>query len=801
MTDLRFALRQILKSPGFTALAVITLATAIGMNTAIFSVVHALLLDPFPYRDHAQLVQLGQQKHTDAAIQMQHTGREFAAYRDQARSLQHLAAIENVSRNLTVGNQQPERAAGAKVTADFFTLLGVAPQLGRTLLPEEQGAGAPRVVVLGHDLWQTRFGADPNIVGRNVELDTEPFTVVGIMPARFQYAGTSFWFPFPFEIREADQRWYTVIGRLAPGATLTSANAELQTIAARIAQTQPGLAEYAGWTVSASSLRDALLGSVRPAVFVLSSAVGIVLLIACANVAGLLLVRASGRQRELAIRAAMGASRGRLLRQFLIESALLAALGGGLGILIAAWGIDGLVKLLPAAGLIDGGIPAETSIHVSAPVLLFALGVTLATTFLFGLWPAWQASHTDAGLALRIGDRGSSARHPLRAALIVIEIALAVMLLAGAGLLFRSFAQLIGTDPGFRTERVLTTRLNLPPARYDKPGATVRFAEQLPENIGRLPGIESVAVVSHPPFSYMDRWPFAVEGQTAPEQRLSADNRIVSPNYYQVMGIPLRRGRLFTASDRSGEPGVIIINEAMARRTWGDADPIGKRIVVYVAGRELLVTVVGVVADSRQINLEQPVAPEMDFPIAQVANFLRRINLVVRTKTEPLSLVPAIRAEVWKLDSQLPLYNITTLRTAVDQSLSVRRFALYILALFAAVALLLAISGIYGVLGHAVAQRTREIGVRMALGAARGDVLRLVLAQGGKLAAAGIVFGLIGSYLLTQFLRALLYGVTPTDPLTFAAVAFLLLGTALLACWVPARRASQVDPIVALRAE
>lgn len=801
LADLRFALRQVLKSPGFTALAVITLATAIGMNTAIFSVVHALLLDPFPYRDHTQLVQLGQQKHTDAAIQMQHTGREFAAYRDQARSLQHLAAIENVSRNLTVGNQQPERAAGAKVTADFFTLLGVAPQLGRTLLPEEQGAGAPRVVVLGHDLWQTRFGADPNIVGRTVELDTEPFTVVGVMPARFQYAGTSFWFPFPFEIRDASQRWYTVIGRLVSGATLASANAELQTIAARIAQTQPGLAEYAGWTVSASSLRDALLGSVRPAVFVLSSAVGIVLLIACANVAGLLLVRASGRQRELAIRAAMGASRGRLLRQFLIESALLAAFGGLLGVLIAAWGIDGLVKLLPAAGLIDGGIPEETSIHVSSPVLLFALGVTFATTFLFGLWPAWQASRTDAGLALRIGDRGSSARQPLRAALIVIEIALAVILLAGAGLLFRSFAQLIRTDPGFRADRVLTMRLNLPPARYDKPGATVRFAEQLPENIRRLPGIESVAVVSHPPFSYMDRWPFAVEGQTAPEQRLSADNRIVSPNYFQVMGIPLRRGRLFTAEDRSGEPGVIIVNEAMARRTWGDADPLGKRIVVYVAGRELLVTVVGVVADSRQINLEQPVAPEMDFPIAQVANFLRRINLVVRTGTEPLSLVPAIRVEVWKLDSQLPLYNITTLQTTVDQSLSVRRFALCILALFAAVALLLAISGIYGVLGHAVAQRTREIGVRMALGAAPGDVLRLVLAQGGKLAVAGIVCGLIGSYLLTQFLRALLYGVTPTDPLTFAAVALLLLATALLACWVPARRASQVDPIVALRAE
>lgn len=368
MTDLRFAIRQLLKSPGFTLLAVLTLALAIGMNTAIFSIVHALLLDPFPYRDHTQLVQLRQQKHGDAAIQTQHTGREFAAYRDQSRSLQHLAAIENVSRNLTVGNQQPERAPGAKVTADFFKLLGVAPELGRAILPEEQGSGAARVVVLGHALWQSRFGADPNIIGRSVELDTEPFTVVGVMPARFQYNGTTFWFPFPFEIREAPQRWYTVIGRLTAGASLASANAELKTIAARITQTQLGAADYAGWTISTLSLRDALLGNVRPAVFVLSSAVAIVLLIACANVAGLLLVRASSRQRELAIRAAIGASRSRLLRQFLVESAVLAALGGGFGVLIAMWGIDGLVKLLPEAGLLDGGIPAETSFRIVAGV-------------------------------------------------------------------------------------------------------------------------------------------------------------------------------------------------------------------------------------------------------------------------------------------------------------------------------------------------------------------------------------------------------------------------------------------------
>jgi putative ABC transport system permease protein len=801
MNDLRYAFRQLLKSPAFTALAVITLALAIGMNTAIFSVVRALLLDPFPYRDHSRIVQLRQQKHADAAVQLQHTGREFAAFRDQSHTLQHLSAIENVSRNLTVGNQQPERAAGAKVTADFFNLLGVAPELGRTLVAEEQGSGAPKVVVLGHDLWQKRFGGDAQIIGRTLELDAEPFTIVGVMPARFQYAGTSFWFPFPFEIREAPQRWYTVIGRLTAGSTLASANAELQTIAARITQAHPEVADYAGWSVSALSLRDALLGNVRPAVVVLTSAVAIVLLIACANVAGLLLVRATGRQRELAIRAAIGATRARLLRQFLVESFLLAALGGVLGMLITVWGIDGLVKLLPEAGVLDGGIPAETSIHVSAPVLLFALGVTFATTFLFGLWPAWQASRTDAGLALRVGTRSGNSSQPVRAALIITEIALAVVLLAGAGLLFRSFTQLIRTDPGFRAERILSARLNLPPARYEKAGATVHFAEQLVRGVASLPGVQSVAAVSHPPFSYADKWPFALEGQTAPEQRLSADNRIVSPNYYQVMGIPLRRGRSFTEQDRDGQPGVIIVNEAMARRTWGADDPIGKRIIVYVAAREVPVTVIGVVGDSRQMSLDQPVAPEINFPIAQMAQVLRRFNLIVRANAEPLDLVPAIRSEVWKLDSQLPLYNLTTMQGAVDQTLSVRRFALYLLGLFAAVALLLAVSGIYGVLAHSVSQRTQEIGVRMALGAARRDVLQLVFAQGGKMAIAGIGIGLVVSYLVTQFLRTLLYGVQPTDPLTFLAVALLLLGTVMLACWIPARRASRVDPMVALRAE
>jgi predicted permease len=803
MNDLRYALRQLRKSPGFSLLAILTLALAIGMNTAIFSLVHALLIDPFPYREPARLVQLRQQKpRVENTAQVIHTGREFAAYHDQARSFESLAAMENVSRNVTVAGEQPERVAGAKVTADFFKVFGLAPALGRTLLPEEQGTGGPRVVVISDELWKSRFGSDPHVIGRTLELDTEPFTIVGVMPPRFRFGDTGFWFPFPFEIREAPQRWYVVTGRLAPGASLASANAELKTIAPRFAQAQAAVADYAGWTVSALPLRDAVLGNVRTGVFVLIGAVAVVLLIACANVAGLLLVRASTRQREIAIRAAIGASRAHLLRQFLAESGLLALLGGALGILITAWSIDALVRLLPAAGLLDGGIPPETSIHVSSPVLLFAVGVTFATTFLFGLWPAWQASRTDAGLALRVGDRsGNVGRQPLRSALIVGEIALAVVLLAGAGLLLRSFAELVRIDPGFRTQRVLSARLNLPPARYDKAGATAGFAEQLTANLRTLPGVNAAAAVSHPPFSYNDRWPFAMEGQTAPDQRMSAANRAVTPNYYEVMGIPLKRGRVFTDQDREDKPGVVIVNEAMARRTWGDTDPIGKRIIVYIAAREVPMTVVGVVADSRQMNLEQATEPEMNFPMAQMGRVLRRINIIVRGDVEPTSLLPAIRAEVWKLDSQLPLYNVTTLRAAVDATLGVRRFVMCLLGLFALVALVLAVSGIYGVIGHAVAQRTHEIGIRMALGAARQDVLRMILGEGGKLALAGVAIGIGVSCLITQWLRTLLYGVGVLDPLTFVLVASLLLVTAMIACWIPARRASRVDPMIALRAE
>jgi putative ABC transport system permease protein len=385
--------------------------------------------------------------------------------------------------------------------------------------------------------------------------------------------------------------------------------------------------------------------------------------------------------------------------------------------------------------------------------------------------------------------------------LIVTEIALAVVLLAGAGLLLRSFAQLIATDPGFRTERILTARLNLPPARYDKPGAISNFADQLTGQIATLPGVNAAAAVSHPPLSFADRFPFALEGKTAQEQRLSADNRVVTPNYYEVMGIPLRRGRTFTEHDRANQPGVIIINEAMARRSWPEEDPIGKRIIVYIAGREFPVTIVGVVADSRQINLEQAAAPEMNFPMAQMAMILRRINLVVRTNTEPTSLLSAIRGEVGKLDPQLPLYNIITMSAAVSDTVGVRRFAMAVLGLFAAVALLLALSGIYGVIAHAVAQRTHEIGIRMALGAAREDVLRMILGEGGRLALSGVVIGIGASFLLTQWLRALLYGVSATDPVTFVAVALLLLLTAMFACWIPARRASRVDPMIALRSE
>ncbi|MCI0486653.1 MAG: ABC transporter permease [Blastocatellia bacterium] len=809
MQDLRYGARMLLKKPGFTFIAVLTLALGIGANTAIFSVVNAVLLDPFPYPEQTRLVQIHQHRpQVGVSEQPLHAGPEFLAYREQAGSFEQMAAVETVSRNITIGGQEPERVFGAKVSADFFTMLGVPPLVGRALLPDEQGAGGRRSVVIGYGLWQRRTGCDPGVIDLVIELDGESYTVVGVMPQRFGHRDTEFWFPFPFDLSEPprSQRWYAVLARLKPGVSLRQANAELETIARRIEQDHAaGHAEYENWNVSALLLRDALLGSVRPAVLILFAAVGVVLLIACANVASLLLARASARQPEVAIRAALGASRGRLLRQFLTESALLALLGGGLGLLLGAWGVDGLRALIPTGNLVSGSIPAEAVIGVSPPVLLFTAAIALATVFLFGLWPALQAAQVEIGPVLHEAGRsgtGSVALRRARSVLVVTEIALALMLLISAGLLLRSFIGLMNVDLGFNAENTLTMRFNLPPGKYRTPGEKATFYRQLIEQVRTLPGVKEVAVASHPPFWFTERWNFALEGQTAPEQRQSADYRVISPDYYRLMSMPLLKGRGFTEQDREGQPLVTIINETMARRFWGDADPVGQRFLLYIGNAgPFPATIIGVAGDARQIAPDQPVEPEMNFPLAQAAGAFRRMNLFVRTAVEPTTLVEAIRRQVWQLDKQLPMYSISTMREAVNSSVGSERFALWLLALFACVALLLALIGIYGVMGYTVAQRTREIGIRLALGATPRDIRRLVIGQGIRLALIGVACGLAGAFALTRLMDGLLFGVSATDPLTFAGVAALLVIIALLACYIPARRAARVDPGVALRYE
>jgi putative ABC transport system permease protein len=808
--DLRSGARMLVKNPSFTAVTVLTLALGIGANTAIFSVVNAVLLDPFPYKEHNRLVQVRQDRPKAGVTQAGlHAGPEFLAYREQAKSFEQMAAVETVSRNITVGGEEPERVFGAKVSADFFSMLGVAPQLGRALLVEEHGPGGRASIVIGSGLWQRRFGSDPKILGRTIELDGEPYTVVGVMPSRFRYGATEFWFPFPFDLSQPPrtQRWYQALARLKSGISLDQANAELQTIARRIEQdhvsTNP---EYAGWNVSALLLRDAFLGSVRPAVLALAGAVGLVLLIACANVSSLLLARATARQHEVTIRAAIGAGRGRLVRQFLTESALLGLAGGGVGLLLGAWGVDGLRALIPTGGfLVGGNIPTEAVISVSTPALVFTAAVSLVTVFLFGLWPALQASRVELGTALREGGRtgaGSRARQRTRSLLVMSEIALAVVLLVSTGLLLRSFIGLMQVDPGFNPENVLTMRFNLPPGKYRTGAERATFFQQLIEQVRTVPGIESAAVASHPVFGFSEQWNFALEGQTAPEQRLSADSRTVSPDYHQLMGIPLVKGRFFTEQDREGQPSVAVINETMARRFWSDRDPIGQRFLLYIGSAgPFPQTVVGVVRDSLQVSFDQPVAPEMNFPMAQAAGVYRRMNLIVRTKVEPTSLVEAIRRQVWQLDKQLPMYGISTMREALDTSVGSRRFALWLLALFAGVALILALAGIYSITAYAVEQSTHEIGIRLALGAQAHDVLKLIVGKGLKLACVGVGVGLLAATGLTQFVSSLLYGVSATDPVTFAGIALVVAGVALLACYIPARRATRVDPMVALRYE
>jgi putative ABC transport system permease protein len=803
MHDLTYCFRMLRKRPSFTLVAVLTLALAIGASTALFSIVNVVVLNPFPYKEPSRLFFVRQSlPKIGVQDQFRASGPEFV---DFARSgiFERVAAFESVSRNLT-GSDEPERVPAAKVSTEFFNLLGVEPLLGRTIAPNEQGPNGQRVLVISYGLWQRRFGGDKAVLGRTVLLDDEPFTIIGVMPPQFRFDEGQAWFPFPFDFGETQRagRSFAIIGRVGSGTNVQQVNAALGNLARQNEHDFGStVQEYAGRSIYVQPFAEFYFGPVRKALLILMGAVVLVLLIACANIANLLLARSMGRAHEIAIRNAMGASRARIIRQMLIESTVLGLIGGGLGLLIASWGTRGLVSLIPA-----GTIPAELSVTMNVQVLLFTLAVSLITAFIFGLWPAIQGSRTQTREALQLSNQRTTAGVGARRAqsvLVVAEVALSLILLVMAGLMIRSFAKLTNIDPGMTTANVLSMRINRSPAKSKDGAQNAIFFQKVIDRVKTLPGVEAVGVASHTPFVYIEDWPITVESvANAGPQTQSIDTRTVSSDYFTTMQIPLVGGQVFSLDEGPQSAPVVVVNQAMVNRYWSNQDPLGKRIKIGDANsKSPWFTVKGVVKDSAQVALDREIRPEIYFALGQMAGRYRRMNLAVRTSVDPKSTLPAIQAAIREIDKDQPVYQVQTIEEMIRDSISTRRFALTILIMFAVLALVLAVSGIYAVISYAVTQRTQEIGIRMALGAEAADVLRLVLGQFMRLTLAGVVLGLVAAYALTRLMTSLLFGVTPTDIATFVLVSIGLSLVALIACLVPARRATKVDPLVALRYE
>jgi len=800
--DLRYGMRTLLKNPGFTAVAALTLSLGIGANTAIFSVVNAVLLGPLPYADDERLVMIGG-KFPGAGIKRASVSvPEFIDYRDQTHSFAQVGIYGDKDFTLT-GRGEAERFSGALVSANLLSLLGVDPAIGRHFLAEENRPDLSHVVILSYGLWQRRFGGAPQLIGQEITLNGIDCTVVGIMPPGFQFPGaeTQIWQPLDItaaRLNERYSRWLSSVIRLNPGVTIAQAQAEMDALARSMRQEYPRFYRE-DWGVNLIPLRNELIGDVRDALPILLAVVGCVLLIACANVANLLLSRATARQKEMAVRAALGAGRWRLIRQLLTESILLAAAGGGLGLLLALWGNTHLIKLGPQE-LSSGG-----PVGIDGRVLLFTLLVSLLTAVLFGLAPAWQTSKLNLTEALKEGGRNASAgRGRMRNLLVIGEISMALVLLVGAGLALKSFYRLLRVDPGFDPANVLTMRLDLSPVEYPEGHQQRAFYEQVLSRIESLPGVQAAGAVHNLP---MGGWGntrnFSIEGQ--PEPSLNVDFYQASPHYFSAMGMRVAHGRFFTPDDREDRPRVTIVNETLARHFFPDQNPLGKRIKMGAAtGQFPWLSIVGVVRDVKQNALDEETKPALYVSYLQPPLpgwKFQYMFLVVRTQYDSLSLLPALRNTLQALDKNQPVYRVSTMEQLLARSVAARKFSLLLLALFAALALALSVVGLYGVLAYAVTQRMREIGIRMALGAQRNDVLKLVVKQGMALALIGITVGLIASFALTRLMTTLLYRVNAIDPATFIVFALLLAFVALLACWIPARRATKVDPITALRSE
>jgi predicted permease len=802
--DLQFGWRMLRKNPGFTLIAMLTLALGIGANTAIFSIVNAALLRPLPFAQPEQLVFLGETdvKGRAAAVSASNLG-DFSR---QSQSFEHLAAHRGGSFTLT-GGGEPMFISGVIVSPNFFTTLHTPALLGRTFRPEEAQPGADRVAVLSHSLWQRRFASSANSIGQTLTLNGESYSIVGVLPAEFSLWEAEVWTPgFPRDaLGNRAERSVGVIGRLKSGVSLTQATAELSTIAQRLGREYPQTNQ--GWGVRLLPLREAWFGDDRQVLLTLLGVAGFVMLIACVNVSSLLLARASARSREMALRMAIGASRFRLARQALTESLLLAGLGGVAGLLLAHWSLRLIVALIPG-NMLQFSIPGGgEAIRIDPMVLLFTLGLFLLAGFGFGLAPMLQT--TKVGLSAVLKESGRSATAPtsrlnLRHLLVIVEIALALTLLISAGLLTRSFARLETLERGYNPDNVLNLFLNLPQARYSDGTQRAAFFTRLLERLPALPGVDSAGASAL--LSARGR-AFTIEGQPPPAlgQEPKAIHRVVSPNYFQTIQLPLNIGRSFTEQDGANAPGVCLINQTLARQHWPDEDPLGKQLCVQESGGTVeVLTIVGVTGDVKEsLDPRTPLGLEPQPTLYR--SYLQAPNagmiLSVRTTSDPLSLAATVRHEISLLDQDLPITGLRTAREALAESLARPHFNTIILGCFAGVALLLAIVGVYGVIAYDVSQRTQEIGIRMALGAQRGAVLRLVLAQGMKLASLGVGFGLASAFGLTRLLRTLLFGVIATDPLTFAAMAMLLLLVAGMACWIPARRATTVDPLIALHHE
>jgi putative ABC transport system permease protein len=807
LQDLRYAGRMLSKQAGFTAVAALTLALGVGANTAIFSVVEAVLLRPLPYRHAERVVVVWENNRVRSRSHNVVNPATFLDWKDQAKSFDEMAAFVDQRYNLT-GAGEPEEVPSQVATPNLFRLLGAEAALGRTFTPEDVAAGREDVAVISHGLWQRRFGGKPDVIDRVISLNGTNVTLIGVMPPGFKWfvkensltgKPAELWRPMTFteEHRVRRGRYLSAVARLAPGASPEQAQAEMDALAARFESQYPDFST--GWGVTLVPLRDQLAGEIKPALLVLLGAVGFVLLISCVNVASLLLARAAGRHKEMAVRSAMGAGRRRIIRQLLTESLLLAFLGGSLGLLLSRWCVQALVALSPA-NLIDAG-----QVGVNLPVLAFTLAVSLLTGIVFGLVPALEASRVKLSDTLKEssrGNAGSSRGRRMRDVLVVAEVGLALVLLVGAGLMARSFLRLSAVDPGFDATNLLTMRVVLPTSKYSDDGKIVAFFRETLGNLRTLPGVRSASAVSALPFADLGAaTSFAIEGRPVPSagNEPVTDVRVVDEEYFRTMNIPVLAGRTFNAREAVEDGKVAVINQAMARTYFAGENPVGKRIVVNMGDEPEPTEIIGVVGDARYSSLDAELRPMVYWTPPQLA--YSSMMIILRTSVEPESLAGAARREILSIDKDQPVSDVRPMESWLSESVSRARFGTLLLGGFAGLALILAAIGIYGVMSHAVAQRQSEIGVRMALGAQARDVLRLVIRQGLALVLAGVALGLLGAFALTRVLSSLLYGVSATDPLTFAAIALLLIAVSWLACYIPAKRAARLDPLTALRYE